>query len=219
MIIIKKYSLILFFLFLFICYIVTVDSKELPLFQKIITVDPGHGGRDPGTRYGNILEKDLNLKISKVLQDELTKEGAIVYLIREEDVDFSKDTDYLKKRGDLKRRIDFIESKKSDIYLSIHLNWYNDYYFGGAEILYNNINKENKILAENLRNSLINAKIKTRELKTTDLYLYRSTKVPGVLMECGFLSNKNDRYLLQTKEYQEKFSKAITAGVISYFEK
>lgn len=217
--IIKKYSLILFSMFIFIFYIVTVDSKELPLFQKVITVDPGHGGRDPGTRYGNILEKDLNLEISKVLQEELAKEGAIVYLIREEDVDFSKDTDYLKKRGDLKRRINFIESKKSDIYLSIHLNWYNDYYYGGAEILYNNINKKNKILAEDLRSSLIANKIKTRELKTTNLYLYSNTKVPGVLLECGFLSNKNDRYLLQTKKYQEKFSKAITKGVISYFKK
>lgn len=206
-------------MFIFIFYIVTVDSKELPLFQKVITVDPGHGGRDPGTRYGNILEKDLNLEISKVLQEELAKEGAIVYLIREEDVDFSKDTDYLKKRGDLKRRINFIESKKSDIYLSIHLNWYNDYYYGGAEILYNNINKKNKILAEDLRSSLIANKIKTRELKTTNLYLYSNTKVPGVLLECGFLSNKNDRYLLQTKKYQEKFSKAITKGVISYFKK
>ena len=216
MIIIKKYSLILFFLFLFICYIVTVDSKELPLFQKVITIDPGHGGRDPGTRFGNILEKDLNLEISKVLQEELSKEGAIVYLVREEDVDFSKDTDYLKKRGDLKRRISFIESKKSDIYLSIHLNWYKDYYFGGAEILYNNINKENKGLAETLKDSLIDDKIKTREIKTTNLYLYSNTTVPGVLIECGFLSNKNDRYLLQTKEYQEKFSRAIVNGIVKW---
>ena len=216
MIIIKKYSLILFFLFLFICYIVTVDSKELPLFQKVITIDPGHGGRDPGTRFGNILEKDLNLEISKVLQEELSKEGAIVYLVREEDVDFSKDTDYLKKRGDLKRRISFIESKKSDIYLSIHLNWYKDYYFGGAEILYNNINKENKGLAETLKDSLIDDKIKTREIKTTNLYLYSNTTVPGVLIECGFLSNKNDRYLLQTKEYQEKFSRAIVNGNVKW---
>ena len=209
----------MFSIFIFVFYIVTVDSRELPLFQKVITIDPGHGGRDPGTRYGNLLEKDINLEISRVLQKELIKEGAIVYLIREEDIDFSKDTDYRKKRGDLKRRIDFIESKKSDIYLSIHLNWYNDYYYGGAEILYNNINKENKILAENLRESLIDNKIKTRDLKTTNLYLYSNTTVPGVLIECGFLSNKNDRYLLQTKKYQEKFSKSITSGVINYFNK
>ena len=204
-------------MFIFIFCISTVNSKELPLFQKVITIDPGHGGRDPGTRYGKLLEKDINLEISKVLQEKLEEEGAIVYLIRDKDIDFSKDTDYRKKRGDLKRRIDFIESKKSDIYLSIHLNWYNDYYYGGAEILYNNINKENKKLAEYLRESLIDDKIKTRDIKTTNLYLYSNTTVPGVLIECGFLSNSNDRYLLQTKKYQEKFSKAITSGVVSYF--
>ncbi len=204
---------------MFIFLINTVHSEELPLLHKVITIDPGHGGRDPGTRYGNILEKNLNLEISKVLQKELEKQGAIVYLIREEDIDFSKDTDYRKKRGDLKRRIEFIESKKSDIYLSIHLNWYNDYYYRGSEILYNNINQNNKILAENLKNSLISNGIKTRELKTTNLFLYRNTNTVGVLVECGFLSNSNDRYLLQTKNYQEKYSKAITEGVISYFNK
>ena len=139
-------------------------------------------------------------------------------MVREEDIDFSKDTDYRKKRSDLQRRINFIESKKSDLYLSIHLNWYNDYYYGGAEILYNNINKENKVLAKKLKASLENSNISTRQLKTTDLYLYSNTKIPGVLVECGFLSNKNDRYLLQTEEYQKKFSRAITEGVITYFE-
>lgn len=213
---IKKYRLIILIMFITIFFINKVDGSELPLFQKVIVVDPGHGGRDPGTRYGKILEKDLNLEISKVLQKELEKKGAIVFLTRESDVDLSKDTDYRKKRGDLKRRINFIESKKSDLYLSIHLNWYNNYYYGGAEILYNNINDSNKILAENLIKALENDNIRTRELKTTSLYMYKNTTIPGVLIECGFLSNSNDRYLLQTKSYQEKFSKAITNGVIEY---
>ena len=69
---------------------------------------------------------------------------------------------------------------------------------------------------ENLITALKKDNIRTRELKTTDLYMYRNTSVPGVLIECGFLSNSNDRYLLQTKSYQQKFSKAITNGVIEY---
>lgn len=217
--IIKKYRILIFIAFISIFMINTVNSQELPLFNKVITIDPGHGGRDPGTMYGSTLEKNINLEISKVLQEELIKQGSISYLIREEDKDFSKSTDYLKKRGDLKRRIEFIESKKSNIYLSIHLNWYNDYYYRGAEILYNDINPNNKLLAESLRKSLLDNNIKTRELKTTNLFLYKNTKVVGVLIECGFLSNKNDRYLLKTKKYQEKLSKAITNGVILYFNK
>lgn len=193
-------------------------SKELPLFQKVITIDPGHGGRDPGTRYGKILEKDLNLEISKALEKELTKQGAIVFMTRDKDEDLSSKYDVRKKRSDLYRRIKFIEKNKSDLYLSIHLNWYRDYYYGGVEVLYNNINKDNKRLSEILTNEFSKNKIKTRKNITTDLYLYRNTRVPGVLIECGFLSNKNDRYLLQTNKYQRKISKIITRGVINYLK-
>lgn len=213
----KYRTLILICFFLLVISFQVISAKELPLFQKVIVVDAGHGGRDPGTRYGNILEKDLNLEIAKVLEKELLKQGAIVYMTRDEDEDLSKTSDYRKKRADLRRRVNFIEEKESDLYLSIHLNWYKDYYYGGAEILYNNINKNNKVLATNLKESLTNNNIKTRDLKTTNLYMYRNTNVVGVLVECGFLSNKNDRYLLKTKWYQEKFSKALVEGVIKYF--
>lgn len=215
---IKKYQLLICLLFS-IMTMTVVNGKKLPLSDKIIFVDPGHGGRDPGTRYGRILEKDLNLEISKVLKQELEKNGAKVILAREEDIDLSKETDYNKKHGDLNRRIHMLEKNKSDLYLSIHLNWYNDYYYGGAEVLYNNINSKNKLLAEAITNSLEENRIKTREIRTTNLYLYRNTKVPGVLLECGFLSNSNDRYLLQKKDYQEKFSKIIVEGLIDYFTK
>ena len=212
----KYRTLILICFFLLVISFQAISAKGLPLFQKVIVVDVGHGGRDPGTRYGNTLEKDLNLEIAKVLEKELLKQGAIVYMTRDEDEDLSNSSDYRKKRADLRRRVNFIEEKKSDLYLSIHLNWYKDYYYGGAEILYNNINKNNKVLAANLKESLTNNNIKTRDLKTTNLYMYRNTNVVGVLVECGFLSNKNDRYLLKTKWYQEKFSKALVEGVIKY---
>lgn len=131
----KKYK-IRYLLYLLIGIVLLSTFKVsalLPLSGKTIVIDPGHGGRDPGTRYGNLLEKDLNLEISKTLKKQLEEYGATVYLLRENDVDFSKDSDYLKKRSDLKRRINYIESKKSDIYLSVHLNWYSDYYYGGSE--------------------------------------------------------------------------------------
>lgn len=218
-----KYKVsLLVFLLLIVFSLIFVQahnkSKELALFQKVITIDPGHGGRDPGTRYGKILEKDLNLEISKALEKELTKQGAIVFMTRDKDEDLSSKYDVRKKRSDLYRRIKFIEKNKSDLYLSIHLNWYRDYYYGGVEILYNNINKDNKRLSEILTNEFSKNKIKTRKNITTDLYLYRNTRVPGVLIECGFLSNKNDRYLLQTKEYQQKISEIITKGVINYLK-
>ncbi len=137
-------------------------------------------------------------------------------MTRNKDEDLSSQYDAKKKRGDLYRRILLIQNNKSDLYLSIHLNWYNDYYYGGVEILYNNINKNNKILGESITEEFVKNKIKTRKPITTDLYLYKNTRVPGVLIECGFLSNKNDRYLLQQTTYQQKISKIITNGVIKY---
>ena len=161
----KILLLLIFFIFIFlISNEFEVRAKKMPklLENIIITIDPGHGGRDPGTRYGNLLEKDLNLKISKTLKDQLEEDGAKVYLLRDDDVDFSEESDYLKKRSDLKRRINYIESKKSDIYLSVHLNWYSDYYYGGSEVLYSNINPLNYRLALNLTEALSDANIRTR---------------------------------------------------------
>ena len=163
-------------------------------------------------RKGNYL-KDLNLEISKSLKKPLEKAGATVYLLREDDVDFSKDSDYLKKRSDLKRRINYIESKKSDIYLSVHLNWYSDYYYGGSEILYSTVNPLNYKLALNLTESLTDAGIKTREVKKTNLFLYNHTNTVGVLMECGFLSNEEERRKLLDDNYIDNLASIIASSL------
>ena len=87
----KKITLILIvllFSFLFFDYTYLV-FHPLPLIGHTIFIDPGHGGRDPGAIYFNIKEKDINLEISKILKEELEKEGAIVYMTREEDIDYS----------------------------------------------------------------------------------------------------------------------------------
>lgn len=206
---------------LFIFVISTVKAENyLPLLGKVIVIDPGHGGRDPGTMYGNIYEKDINLEISKRLEKNLMEQGAIVYMIRESDIDLSSKYDKQKKRGDLYRRILFIEDekKKTDIYLSIHINWYKNSAWSGAEVLYHNINPNNKLLGETLMIHFKKDFGTKRSLKKTNLYLYRNTTIPGVLIECGFLSNPNERFLLRQESYQEKLSRSITDAVIEYFQ-
>lgn len=217
---VTKYKVFLLFVTLFLILTIQIaDASKLPLQGVIITVDPGHGGRDPGAMYRDILEKDLNLEISKVLRNTLVEQGAIVYLIRDRDEDLSSKWDSGKKRGDLYRRILFIQKVKSDLYLSIHLNWYQNSYHQGAEVLYNSINKNNKILGESIMERFRQNTYTKRRLITTDLYLYRNTRVPGVLIECGFLSNPNERYLLQTEKYQQTVARTITEGVIDYIKK
>lgn len=210
--------IILVGIFIFTLIKVRADTS-LPLLGKVIVIDPGHGGRDPGTMYGTIYEKDINLDLSKVLQDELISKGAIVYMTREDDNDLSSKYDKKKKRGDLYRRILFIEDKKkkTDMYLSIHMNWYKNSSWSGAEVLYHNINLNNKVLGEILMKNFKKDFKTKRSLKKTDLYLYRNTRKLGVLIECGFLSNSNERYLLRQKTYQQKIAKSISNSVIEYF--
>lgn len=216
----KKYSLLVISIFILISSIffkVDAINNDLPLFGRVIFVDPGHGGRDPGTSYGNIEEKDIVLEISKELRDNLMEKGAIVYMTRETDEDLSSIWDTKKKRGDLYRRILMYKEKNAELYLSIHINYYSDSSESGAEVLYNPINKENKLFGEILMNNFKTALGSKRKLKTTDLYMYKNTTVPGVLIECGFLSNPNERYLLQKESYQKKLSEIITDSVITYF--
>lgn len=177
-----------------------------------------HGGRDSGTSYGNIYEKDLNLEISKVLKEVLEEKGATVYMIREDDSDLSSKWDSAKKRGDLYRRILKIQENKSDLYLSIHINYHRYSNVRGAEVLYHSINPNNLILAESIMNEFKKYLNTDRKVIKTNLYLYSNTRVPGVLIETGFISNPDERYLLQKESYQKKIANSITKGVENYFK-
>lgn len=215
----KCKSIVLVILCLFVFSIQIISAQSLPLQNTIIMVDAGHGGRDSGTYYGDILEKDINLEIAKELEKELTKYGAIVYMTRKRDVDLSSIYDSAKKRGDLYRRLLLIKEKKCDLYISIHINWYDDNTLRGAEVLYNSINKENKVLAQSIMNRFKKELDSNRNIKTTDLYMYRNTTTPGVLVECGYLSNPTERKLLQKEEYQKRLAKTITKGIIDFMKK
>lgn len=218
-----RYKLMVLGYLLFLFFLLSstkTQAFEFPLMGKVIFVDAGHGGRDPGTYYGKVLEKDINLAIAKKLEHELSVLGATVYLTRETDEDLSSIYDARKKRGDLYRRILMIsdKEKKADLYLSIHINWYDNSYWSGAEVLYHPINSKNKGLANFIMESLKIGTNTKRTIKKTNLYMYKNLLVPGVLIECGFLSNSKERNLLQQEEYQEKLAIYITKGVINYFD-
>ena len=215
-----KYKTTLLIIFcLLVLSLQIISAQTLPLQDTIIMVDPGHGGRDSGTYYGKIYEKDINLEISKALENELTKNGAIVYMTRTRDIDLSSIYDSAKKRGDLYRRLLKIKETKSDLYISIHINWYQNTSMKGAEVLYNSINENNEKLARSIMKEFKTDLGSSRTLKTTDLYMYRNTTTPGVLVECGYLSNPTERTLLQQENYQRKLAKSITNGIINYLKK
>lgn len=215
-----KYKTTLLIIFcLLVLSLQVISAQTLPLQDTIIMVDPGHGGRDSGTYYGKIYEKNINLEISKALEEELTKNGAIVYMTRTRDIDLSSIYDSAKKRGDLYRRLLKIKETKSNLYISIHINWYQNTSMKGAEVLYNSINENNEKLAKSIMKEFKTDLGSTRTVKTTDLYMYRNTTTPGVLVECGYLSNPTERTLLQQEDYQKKLAKSITNGIINYLKK
>ena len=212
---------VLFILLISICTFnfAEAGTNELPLLGKVIYLDPGHGGLDPGAMYKNIKEKNINLQISKNLEKRLTKLGAIVYLTRYDDYDLSVNNTINRKRSDLSRRGNIINKSDCDLFLSIHLNAENTGIWKGAQTFYNTNNKENKKIAELLQQQFkedLNSKRKAKN--KNDLYLQKRINRPGVLIEVGFLSNASERYLLKQEKYQDKVTLSIANALLKYFK-
>lgn len=214
----KKYCLKLLIIFVLLTLILSFpySKASLPLFGKTITIDIGHGGKDPGTVVNNILEKDINLKIGKYLEKELIKKGANVILTRNGDYDLSSPNSYRRKKSDFDNRIKIINNSSASMYVSIHLNYLEQASYYGPQVFYNNINNNNKKIANNMQN-ILNKKLKTNrkvKLIPEDIYMYSRLNVPGVPVECGFLSNYNEKTKLMSKEYQQKIAKYISEGIV-----
>lgn len=217
-----RYKICVLFLFIIgICTLdfVSADSNNLPLFGKVIYIDAGHGGVDPGAMYKDIMEKDINLSISKVLEDKLTKLGAIVYLTRYDDYDLAVTNTINRKRSDLSRRGNIINRSMCDLFVSIHLNAESTGVWRGAQVFYDDINDKNEVFAKILQTNFKKRLYSKRDYKlTNDMYLQKRVERPGVLIEVGFLSNASDRYLLKQASYQDKVATIIADSMIDYFE-
>jgi len=196
-------------------------SWNLPLSGKIVIIDAGHGGPDGGAVGDEVLEKDVTLKISLMIRDYLQGQGALVMMTRDDDYDLADEQvkGYGRRKvEDLKKRLKLINESSADMYLSIHLNAIPSAKWRGAQTFYHGSLEENKNLAK-----FIQAEIKDN-LKNTDrdakpiegIYLLKHAKVPGALVEVGFLSNRAERELLQTKKYQRKIAESIYEGVNRY---
>ena len=214
-----KIKILLLFVML-VCILDKVNAfiKDTPLLGKVIYLDAGHGGKDPGAYYKDIYEEDINLSITLKLRDKLEKLGAVIYLTREEDYDLANPNASLRKKSDLGNRAKMINSSDADIYLSIHLNSSTNTSWKGAQVFYDDINKNNEAIAK-LFQEEFNKKLKSnRDAKEISaLYMYKNITKPGVLLEVGFISNPGDRYLLKKDDYQDKISNVIANTLIKYF--
>ena len=206
-------KIIFVFLFCIIIFVIKV-SANLPLSGKYIIIDVGHGGKDVGTTYYNLYEKDLNLQIAKKVETELERLGASTKLIREKDYDLSSPNSTHRKRNDFDNRIKIINKSKANLYLSIHINYLENKSYSGAQVFYF---KENKKLAETIQIELNKLTVPRSIKKMPSVYMYNKLKIPGVLIECGFLSNSEERSKLKSEDYQIKLANSITKGIINYY--
>lgn len=191
--------------------------------QKVVVLDSGHGGSDPGkVGVNKILEKDINLSIAKKLKVYLESEGVKIIMTREEDKGLYEEGSSNKKAQDMKNRCKLIEESDADLTVSIHQNSYHEEYVKGAQVFYFSQSQDGKELAEFIQEALVKGvdPSNKRMAKGNDsYYLLKNTKKPTVIVECGFLSNWEEAQLLALDDYQEKLAWNIYLGIMKYINK
>lgn len=193
----------------------TVETFSMPIANKNIVIDAGHGEWDPGkVAKDGTLEKDINLQISKYLQGYLEQSGGFVLTTRINDTALSD-----KKREDLKERKNIANNENVDLLVSIHQNSFPKENVKGAQVFYYDGSEESKKLAECVQNRLkeIDKNNERVAKENKDYYLLKETTMPSIIVECGFLSNEEENNKLKDEEYQKKVAWAIYLGVLDYY--
>lgn len=215
-------------LILFICIYIgskeTISVFSLPIRNMVIVIDPGHGGIDPGAlgKSGTV-EDEINLSIALKLRRLIEQAGGLALMIREDDSGLyteGKSKIRSKKNEDLKNRHELINESGADIFVSIHLNSFPQSQYYGAQTFYQIGDNKGKKLAEIIQSEFVTIidRGNKRVTKGTDsVYILRDNKIPGALVECGFLSNYEEEQLLKDDHYQEKVAWCIFTGIVKYF--
>lgn len=207
--------------------IIKDDSEEVTPKNKIVVIDPGHGGKDPGAVNGSVQEKQINLahglKVKKYLEDL----GYTVYMTRTTDTtcQAANNLGY----DDLNCRVVFAANKKADIFVSIHANA-SIPGVRGTETFYNETSNydgnknpypaQSKQLANNVHTKFQPVfGSNNRGVKNNNLYVNRMAKMPSILLELGFITDTTDKNKMIDPGYQDRVSKAIAQGVDNYFSK
>lgn len=201
--------------------------KITPLDNRIIVIDPGHGGIDGGTNKSGVLEKDINLIVGLKLKNLLIKKGANVIMTRE--TDDSLDDGIIgngsRHREDLEARVKIINEANADILISTHVNYSKNQKKIGPIVYYFKDSKIGKDFADHMQEYLNDISTYKKNnvtpdfiAKPGDYYILRNTTMPGIIVEMGFISNEIDTGLLLDSDHQDEMVEKITRGIIDYFK-
>ena len=202
-----------------------ITAADAIPYDKIIIIDAGHGGEDSGAVGVNgVLEKDLNLEYALQIGAMLEEKGYIIVYTRTDDRLLYTDEEDIKgirKISDLKNRVKVADRYPEAIYLSIHMNSFGDSKYSGLQVYYSD-NDGSNVLANKIQNRVKNdiQQSNNRVVKQgKDIYILENVSNCAVLVECGFLTNKNECEKLSEKEYQKQLCFSIVCGIIEYKEK
>ena len=204
-----------------------IPAMALPLENKVIVLDAGHGGFDAGASTGTgenfLAEKEINLDVALFLRDYLEQSGAKVLLTRTEDESTEDATAKGKaaKKSDLQNRKSLGADNHADAFISIHMNRFSDPKVHGTQVFYGATPESGKRLGESIQQGFaeILGEESSRMIKKADgIFILNDTKIPSVLVECGFLSNPQEAELLRQKDYRKKLAYGIYVGLARFFE-
>ncbi len=201
----------------------TDTASALPVTNRVIIIDAGHGGPDGGAiGTDNTAEKDLNLEVALKLQKLLEQSGCTVFMTRAEDISLSTPEDDAKRErkvADLANRKRMIEEYDVEAFVSIHMNTFSDPQYFGTQVFYSG-STGSKQLADYIQSEVCKEDPdNTRVAKdgSKNIFILSETNIPSVVVECGFLSNEKDLSRLKTEEYQNKLAGAIFNGIARYY--
>lgn len=200
---------------------VAVDaSGNEPMITVVI--DAGHGGRDGGAVADDdgTLEKHLNLSVAKKLKALLESANVRVLMTRETDVELASPDSPHKKQDDLNARLEIAETYDDAIFVSIHMNKFPVSKYSGLQVYYSDNHADSRELAQIIQGGAAELLKNTgeREIKSAGdaIYLMSNLEIPAVLVECGFLSNYEEKELLKTDDYQKKLAMSIFSSILNY---
>ncbi len=202
-------------------YNLSVSTAAIMEKSPIIVIDAGHGGEDGGAiGTKGVPESQINLDISMGLDQLLRFCGYRTKMIRDSDRSVYTEGETLaeKKVSDLKHRVKLVNGTWNALLISIHQNHFPEEKYSGAQVFYGSVSGGKELagrIQEQLRLGL--DPDNHRQIKKADaVYLMEKITCPGVLVECGFLSNPKEEALLLTSAYQRKIICAVTSALNQY---
>lgn len=194
------------------------QKRTAPLSGVVVVLDPGHGGKDDGARAEGVKEQEINLQIAQKVKAHLETAGATVQMSRDGAYDLASDGAENRKREDMKKRVAMINEEPTDVFISIHLNSYPNTAIQGAQAFYKKEDEASKTFAQLIQDGFNALTQNEKSIKTGDYYILNNTNRPGVLVECGFISNAEERAKLASDEYQEQIAIVLYESVCNYLD-